>query len=49
MDNIEYRKIELREWYYNNDKQKDYARLLKTLKFPEEYRKKKSYFYNKRY
>jgi len=30
-------------YFYSNDKQKDYARLLKTLKFPEIYREKKSY------
>ena len=42
MDNIEKRKIELREWYYENEKQKDYARLLKTLKFLERYRDERS-------
>lgn len=36
------RDIELREWYYNNEKQKDKARFLKTLKFPEEFRDEKS-------
>ena len=38
MGNIEIRNIELREWYYDNDKQEDRARLLKTLKFRERYR-----------
>ncbi len=35
------RNIELREWYYNNEKQKDYARLLKTLEFPEKFRRER--------
>ena len=35
------RNIELREWYYNNEKQEDYARLLKTLEFPEKFRRER--------
>ena len=42
MDNIEYRNIQLREWYYDNDEKEDRARLLKALSFPEKYREKES-------
>lgn len=44
MGNIRHRErdIELREWYYNNEKQKDRARFLKTLKFPEKFSKEES-------
>ena len=35
------RNIELKEWYYNNEKQEDYARLLKTLEFPEKFRRER--------
>lgn len=43
MGNIKHRQrnIELREWYYDNEKQEDLARLMKTLKFPESFRDEK--------